>query len=184
MKICNNCGWYNQDSAVSCVKCQDTSFKQMAEAVVEEQPISRPVETTGMATVAFNAESPVISKKSSEQKKFAATVLDAEAYMHRDKEQSCRECRYPIVGNVDYCPNCGAAVCGSTASGQVPVAADENKPVARNLKATVRDVSECLETKSEMFRLVPMDSPDGQSYQMTVGDVVTIGGCRYRFQKS
>ena len=57
----------------------------MAEAVVEEQPISRPVETTGMATVAFNAESPVISKKPSEQKKFAA--VDAASMAERIKTE-------------------------------------------------------------------------------------------------
>ena len=188
MKICNNCGWYNQDSATSCVKCQDTSFKPIADAPSEnESPVSNIDAGTSagnpvMSTVAFNSEGPMLSRQSSKQNKYAATVLDADAVLQSGREQNCRKCRYPIVGNVDYCPNCGATIKSDVESVSERPSVDKDSAPVSSLKATVRDISECMKG-DDVFRLVPIDAPGESAYEMNLGDVISIRGCRYRFQK-
>lgn len=34
MKRCNNCGWFNLDSAVQCEKCEEESFEPVVEEYV------------------------------------------------------------------------------------------------------------------------------------------------------
>lgn len=187
MKRCNNCGWYNQDSAVSCEKCQDVSFKAVVMPEEEAAPVIQPEKAADnpvMETVAFGGGMPAAHDVSSMRRKYAATVLDAGSSVKTEEEITCHKCRYPIVGNVEYCPNCGATVRANAAVNQAP-APQGPKVVDRSaLKATVRDVSDCIgKVDSEVFRLVPVDEPGEHPYELRVGDVVVIGGCRYKFQK-
>lgn len=87
MKRCNNCGWFNVDSAISCDKCGEESF-ELEEVIVEEDSISttngvesqvvdvpKPVEEGvtprnkfAMATVAISSDAPVVPDRVVEQK--------------------------------------------------------------------------------------------------------------------
>ena len=104
MKRCNNCGWFNPDSATICEKCEESSF-DVDEALVESvapvpedvsvpEPVVEPhLKNPMAATVVFAVpEAPVQ----------AASVVDDQA--------SCPKCCYPVSGDVDFCPNCGATI--------------------------------------------------------------------------
>ncbi len=205
MKRCNNCGWFNYDSAERCEKCDDESFEPVvsevstAENVLCENP--EPVEQTEpvkkspiMATVAFGANEPVSPPV---RKSMAATVMDAGAVLRDEAEVHCPKCRYPIIGYVDYCPNCGATVKSGNSGQSIPKitqieVCEEPAPhsglkatvVSSDLKATVRDVPvDLIENDEDVYRLVPVDALGEVSYEMHIGDIVSIGGRRYRFQK-
>lgn len=207
MKRCNNCGWYNHDSAACCEKCEEDSFEPVIEvspepevesevepvpeviAVPEEKPEESPKKNPMMETVAFGAEH-VLPQKPSGNHNFAATVLDATAVLKAENESHCPKCRYPIIGYVEYCPNCGATVKNNSEPGAPPVpkvtkiesCEEVAKPV--DLKATVRDIpDELIKEDPDIFRLVPLDRPGEAPYEMHVGDVIVIGGCRYRLEK-
>ncbi|MBO5419876.1 MAG: hypothetical protein J6A22_07300 [Bacteroidales bacterium] len=222
MKRCNNCGWFNKDSALRCEKCDEDSF----EPVIEEQktesdnqsaaePLAEPIpdsipedlpETNGddssqdntgsvakdviKATVAFGAEE-VVSKPVA--KALAATVMDASAAVSEQVEETaCPKCRYPIVGFVEYCPNCGATI------NRVKVEKKEEpenpksfaKTIAEHchtssLKATVREIPEELVSNEDPdeYKLEPVDALGESPIRMKLDDVVVIGGVKYRFRK-
>lgn len=199
MKRCNNCGWFNLDSAEYCEKCEDDSFEYVASEVdtnvvkddtcVEANPVdvSESVKASSMmATVAFGSAVPV---KQPSHKAMSATVMDTSSLILEDEEVHCPKCRYPIVGLVDYCPNCGATVKSSSVASVSPVATVTRSEACNDmsssmLKATVRDVPEELITDERgVYRLVPMDSLGEAPYEMHIGDVVVIGGRRFKFQK-
>lgn len=186
MKRCNNCGWYNQDSVISCVKCQDCSFEPVLEAAIESvDSASEPVQTISKSisdTVTF--VDATMQNATSMRKKYAATVLDTGAVQMDTKENVCHKCRYPIVGNVDYCPNCGATIKNNSKK-EISTLQKEDKSVSvLSLKATVRDIPESLIEKDEnVYTLISLDAPDKVSFKMRPGDVISIGGQRYKFQK-
>lgn len=149
MKRCNNCGWFNHDSAVYCEKCEDTSFEiedisaesiaepvaEPEQAVASEQaPIDEPVvnpqnQSPMTATVAFSASQNPVQPVPEKHRAMAATVMDASSFVPISDAPvvpevpavpevsdapadpaSCPKCCYPVSGDVDYCPNCGATI--------------------------------------------------------------------------
>lgn len=205
MKRCNNCGWFNYDSAERCEKCDDESFEPIVpEANVAEtsqreyiKPVehSEPVTKSPiMATVAFGSVEPASQPV---RKSMAATVMDANAVLRDEVEVHCPKCRYPIIGAVDYCPNCGATVKSVNSGHQIPkvtrieTCEEASKPsgynanaISSDLKATVRDVPVAMiQEEEDIYRLVPVDVLGEAVYEMHLGDIVSIGGRRYRFQK-
>ena len=182
MKRCNNCGWFNLDSAVECEKCGDESFKPIIEEevqVVEEQPAAvvyveqKEEEMAQEESVVEETDSGVALPHNA----MTSTVMLGTGYINRpDKNSHCPKCRYPIVGNLDCCPNCGATVKNETeATVSEPV---EVKPLEKHReaadksfdpKATVRDLPEDLmadekekekgeKVEKEIYKLVSIDT--------------------------
>lgn len=207
MKRCNNCGWYNLDSAASCEKCEEDSFEPVIEVspesevepeveqvpeiitVPEEKHEESPKRNPMMETVAFSAEH-IVSQMPSDKRKFAATVLDTTTVLKAENDSYCPKCRYPIIGYVAYCPNCGATVKNNPEPGVSPVSKvtkiesseEVTKPV--DLKVTVRDIpEELIKEDPDIFRIVPLDKLGETPYEIHIGDVIVIGGCRYRLEK-
>ena len=199
MKRCNNCGWFNCDSAERCEKCDDESFEPVVSEVnlaeTDQGENSKPVTKSPiMATVAFGSGEPASQPV---RRSMAATVMDAGAVLLDEVEVHCPKCRYPIIGSVDYCPNCGATVKSVNSAQRVPkvtrVETYEEVPkspginanvMSSDLKATVRDVPKTMiEEDKDVYRLVPVDVLGEAVYEMHLGDIVSIGGRRYRFQK-
>ena len=204
MKRCNNCGWFNLDSAVQCEKCEEESFEPVvedrvpaSESVAQEvvsviDVESEPVESVSgtknpmLETVAFGG--PVIAESKPSRKFLAATVMDATAVLDQEKETQCPKCRYPIIGYVEYCPNCGATVKSGTPAPQVTKMETCTDDLPSGLKATVRDIPESMigddtQGSDETYRLVPVDALGEAVITLQPGCVVVIGGRRYRFQK-
>ena len=204
MKRCNNCGWFNLDSAVQCEKCEEESFEPVVEDRVSvTEPVAEcavtmpeakdvPVEHMSekknpmLETVAFGG--PVVSESKPSRKFLAATVMDATAVLDQEKESQCPKCRYPIIGYVEYCPNCGATVKSGTPAPQVTKMETCTDDLPSGLKATVRDIPESMigddtQGSDETYRLVPVDALGEAVITLQPGCVVVIGGRRYRFQK-
>lgn len=216
MKRCNNCGWYNHDSATCCEKCEEESFEPVVEEtpvaepepvkkpepVIEPEPVrmpepepeavavpeEKPAKNPMMETVAFGSAQ--AAPRQQVRKNLAATVMDATAVLRAENENHCPKCRYPIIGFVEYCPNCGATIKNNAEAGAPPVSKvtkiescdDVAKPL--DLKATVRDIpEELVKEDPDMFRLTPVDEPGEASYEMHLGDVIVLGGRRYKFEK-
>lgn len=177
MKRCNNCGWFNLDSATQCEKCEEESFdiieespaeesapvveEPKAEPVVEEpavevaapeEPVAAVVEEPKeesrpkpmMATIAVGAKGVSLPNMESkaEKKNLAATVMDARAALQLDsEEESCPKCCYPISGDMEYCPNCGATIRTKKVADPQPVCkntvAEEQSEPAKVVNATV-----------------------------------------------
>lgn len=177
MKRCNNCGWFNLDSATQCEKCEEESFdiieespaeesapvveEPEAEPVVEEpavevaapeEPVAAVVEEPKeesrpkpmMATIAVGAKGVSLPNMGSkaEKKNLAATVMDARAALQLDsEEESCPKCCYPISGDMEYCPNCGATISTKKVADPQPVCkdtvAEEQSEPAKVVNATV-----------------------------------------------
>jgi hypothetical protein len=65
-------------------------------------------------------------------------------------------------------------------------APSESRPVRRAPKATVREIpAELLSDNQadEVWRLIPVESPDPEILILKPGEIVTIGNRRYKFQK-
>lgn len=123
MKRCNNCGWFNLDSSVECEKCGEDSFEPVIEPapvsepepvvepqpepVVEPEPQPEPEPIVEPEPVAV--EEPVAQP---DRKVLTATIMDVSALFTDDEpqEMNCPKCGYPVVGNVEFCPNCGTTV--------------------------------------------------------------------------
>lgn len=169
MKRCNNCGWFNLDSATQCEKCEEESFdiieespaeesapvveEPKAEPVVEEPTVEvaapeEPKEESHskpmMATIAVGAKGVSLPNMESKAKKknLAATVMDARAELQLDSEESsCPKCCYPISGDMEYCPNCGATIRTKKVADSQPIGkdtvAEEQREPAMMANATV-----------------------------------------------
>lgn len=169
MKRCNNCGWFNLDSATQCEKCEEESFDIIEESPAEEsapvveEPKAEPVveeptvEVTApeepkeeshqkpmMATIAVGAKGVSLPDMGSKAKKknLAATVMDARAELQLDSEESlCPKCCYPISGDMEYCPNCGATIRTKKVADSQPISkdtiAEEQREPAMMANATV-----------------------------------------------
>ena len=207
MKRCNNCGWYNKDTAVCCEKCDEDSFEPIVE-VEDEAPVSEPTPTQSLApdsepviesvheeipvknvmqeTLAFGASAPAHKPV---RQSLAATVMDTSAVMGTPSETKCPKCCYPVIGYVEYCPNCGATIKAgnesTAASETVAKTVAEPRDSKPGLKATVRDIPEELvsEEDTDIYRLVPFDALGEAPVVLKLGDVVVLGGRKYRFQK-
>ena len=145
MKRCNNCGWFNIDSAVKCEKCDEESFELMAPEPTPEptpEPDPEPMPEPVPEVVPEPQPEPVPEPVSEPQtRRFAATVLDASAVLDMEKTVKCPKCCYPIVGYAEYCPNCGATIIKKSALSS-PTKIEESsvegtKNPAPDLKATV-----------------------------------------------
>lgn len=190
-----------------CEKCDEDSFEPIVE-VEDETPVSEPtpvpasdpepeselepvheeipVKNIMQETVAFGVSVPA---HNSVRQSLAATVMDTSAVMGTPSETKCPKCCYPVIGYVEYCPNCGATI----KAGNESVAA--SKTVAKTvvelrdsnpgLKATVRDIPEELvcEEDPDTYRLFPVDAQGEAPVVLKLGDVVVLGGRKYRFQK-
>ena len=123
MKRCCNCGWFNHDSATCCEKCEDTSFEIEDEQVdqiheVDDHEVEVIPETSKpnknafiAATVAFSSSQ---MSQPVEERVVAAAVVDADEdvsdVVSSEDSISCPKCCYPVSGDTDYCPNCGATI--------------------------------------------------------------------------
>ena len=149
MKRCNNCGWFNLDTAVRCEMCDDEGLEHVAvqpsvnaepEKVAEPEPVKESVpqpdpvvsakKKSMMATVAFGAEQASVLPR----KAMTATVMDVNAVVGDETVAGqCPKCNYPVTAEVEFCPNCGATVRKPGERKQAPTQA----PAASGM-ATVR----------------------------------------------
>ena len=233
MKRCNNCGWFNPDTATHCEMC-DEELTGLPVENPQEQSAPAPEEAKAPAepevpappkagnplleTVRF---APAASEEKAVKKNFSATVMDATASLEGEEPVHCPKCRYPVFGFSETCPNCGASlknvlkatvlptppattikdVTEEETAPKAPAAApappfkgtvregaapSESRPVRRAPKATVREIpAELLSDNQadEVWRLIPVESPDPEILILKPGEIVTIGNRRYKFQK-
>ena len=112
MKRCNNCGWFNPDSAERCEMCEEESFELM-------EPVSKPAPAPAPEPVPEPEPAPApepapepAPQPEPQARRFAATVMDVSAVLDLEKDTAvkCPKCCYPVVGYAEYCPNCGATL--------------------------------------------------------------------------
>lgn len=227
MKRCNNCGWFNLDSSSECEKCGENSFELVVESVPESVPLQEeeslsepqpdpsplsqpepelePQPEPEACPVPVAVES--VPQEEISRKAMAATIMDASAFFKDDEpeEVSCPKCRYPIAGEMEFCPNCGTTI--KTVNKQDPPKEEpvpqqqespklSNKTILdnpKNLKATVRDIPEELLCDNapaatvaileKIGSLVPVDGADSDVIEIFENTDITIAGRVYRFQK-
>lgn len=207
MKRCNNCGWFNLDTATRCEMCDEEGLELVAvqpsaaaEPVPEEpHPVVTEKKNPMKATVAFGADA-ALSRKAK-----TATVMDANAVLAEEMVESvqCPKCCYPVTADMEFCPICGTTIRKPEVKEPSSVSEyDIQKTVMvggeivppakklpkglkfKGLKATVRDIpQELIVEDKEVFRLVPVDGLGEAPIEMHLDDIVVISGCRYKFQK-
>lgn len=184
---------------MQCEKCGDESFKSVIEEVSkdEEHSVVKEGEFKEIeeCEVAVNLAQEVDLQCSSMT---STVMMDVGTVLHGDKEVHCPKCRYPIVGDVDYCPNCGTTV--RIVVKEAPVhnlIVDEPNLSVKILgtseksfdpKATVRDVPEEFISvhrvnNDNAFKLVPVDNTGASSIVLELNQIVVLEGRRYRFCK-
>ena len=228
MKRCNNCGWFNLDSATQCEKCEEESFDIIEESPAEEsapvveEPKEEPVveeptvevavpeesvanvveepkeeshQKPMMATIAVGAKGVSLPDMESKAKKknLAATVMDARAELQLDSEESsCPKCCYPISGDMEYCPNCGATIRTKKVADSQPISkdtvAEEQREPAMMANATVamgveESVLPASEDKAAKFAKatvaiggahVATPKPSNKNLKATVREISTL----------
>ena len=157
MKRCNNCGWFNLDSATRCKKCDEESFEiaEVYSEAAEQEPeiaaiLKEESKTEEPAPVVEPEPAPVVVPEpvpapapakpmmatvafgagnhvAQPRKNLAATVMDASAVLADEAPSQCPKCNYPVSGYVEYCPNCGATIRHSVKT-TVPENRVEDKP--------------------------------------------------------
>jgi len=151
---CNNCGWFNPDTATHCEMCDEELAGLPIEKPVEigddneRVPTSEPLEDTHALENSQSPSSPMMEtvrmKNSGPQKQnssFSATVLDSSSVFNTEESVQCPKCRYPVYGFVDTCPNCGASLKRAMqdapqVSSSVPArTVPELEPVSKNMPA-------------------------------------------------
>lgn len=196
MKRCNNCGWFNLDSAVQCEKCGEKSFKS---AIVEGSKVEEQhdvVEDSELKEIKEDkpAENQEVNRS---RNSMASTVMvGVGGGLHGDNDFHCPKCRYPIVGDVDYCPNCGTTVRINAEETHINSLGDEPELSVKiqgasvksfDPKATVRDFPEELisvhKVNDNVFKLVPVDNTGANSIVLELDQIVVLEGRRYRFCK-
>lgn len=182
------------------------SLVELEEVVKIEESTVTPVNKGLMATIALGVE------RSSEfsRKNLGATVMDVTAVLKSEVPSQCPKCNYPISGYVEYCPNCGYTIRTigvSTYDKSKDVASNAKEPLASTvmlnepfarfsqtpaitvkdvaLKATVRDIPTefICEATPVLYSLEPIAGIGESSATLSVGDVVSIEGQRYRIKK-
>ena len=200
MKRCNNCGWYNRNELTKCEKCGEPLGLPIEEEIQAEEESSK-------------APSPEPARPA---RNYSATMRDAGAALKAAEGEPgirvCPKCSYPLAGDDEICPNCGAKLRGTTrkdASHAAPVAAPaaaqnpfnatvRDFPVSHSPqvpkahaavgKETMREIPKALmqeepEPTREIFKLVSVSDPNYPDIYLSVGDIVTIGNRRFRFEK-
>mgnify|MGYP002624971379 CR=1 FL=1 len=146
MKRCDNCGWYNPDKLSQCEKCGEPLGDYTLPEPEEQDP-----QPAGEAS--FTPAHPLseTEPKPSRNKEYAKTLryVDPGAPFASEAEEeaapgTCPKCHYPVIGNPDSCPNCGAVLRRNTrkdASHAVPrQPAESRQPAVPNpMNATIRD---------------------------------------------
>ena len=118
---CNNCGWFNLNTATSCEKCGEALDLTLVEEPKEE--LHEPSDTPAPSPASPLAETePKLMNKTvrlgedevapQPKKGYGATVLDAGAVIKEMEEDVsyCPKCRYPLVSHPEFCPNCGTTL--------------------------------------------------------------------------
>ena len=237
MKRCDNCGWYNPDSMSVCGKCGEP----LADIIEPEEPVQQSDEAgnygfTPAHPLSETEPRPVPYETRKELSK-TLRYVDPDAPLASGNEAadgSCPKCHYPVAGNPEVCPNCGASLRRNTRkdarSMQAPAAQQAQQRVSPGMMATVRDgvpaaraavqpsqqgsfgkstirdvpgnrqgapaypaypAAQAPEpvqgpqvtSNAETFRLVPLADTVTPVVYLREGDIVTIGGKRYRFVK-
>lgn len=157
MKRCDNCGWYNPDTAQKCEKCGE-KLPEFTEPERQESPAEPAApDFTPAHPLAQTEPRPVPGerRRPRSQGNYAATMLNAGVAFDAPEAASaapgvCPKCHYPIAGNPETCPNCGASLRRNTrqdashASSQ-PVqpepAPQPVQPRQNQMMSTIRDGS-------------------------------------------
>lgn len=166
---CNNCGWFNLDSAKRCEMCDEEltglpieNLNFTGEENDSEKDdhhaadaVPNPVESSPMMeTVRLQEEVKVEVPSPS----MTQTVLDASAILASEEPVECPKCRYPVFGYAETCPNCGASLKSAMSErhpvqdvpaltvkedGQIPdpAPAPAVTPQSNLLKGTVREMA-------------------------------------------
>lgn len=126
MKRCNNCGWFNLDSATHCEKCDDESFESVAES---------PQELEGAVPSEKGVDEPQVkTSEVVEVKSMEGASVQSENIASKEEEKSSTEGQ--VKRNMI---NATIAFGGDTPN---PMAKNEPKQSNhRGLAATVMDVS-------------------------------------------
>ena len=104
-------------------------------AAPKVEVVSKPQNPKAMKATVMDASSVLESMASSEPEKPA--VAEAPAVPEAPvATSSCHKCRYPISGNVEYCPNCGATIRNNN-----PRATVRTQPLQGDISATVSEQS-------------------------------------------
>ena len=230
---CNNCGWFNPDTATHCEMCEEeltglpienpaVQASEKEQEPVKEQatepvhPPVPPVANPMLETVRF---APAGHDSAKPKPSFSATVMDATSLVKEDEPVHCPKCRYPIFGYAEVCPNCGsslknvmketvipvspaltvkdtveekdpsqapASVLKGTVMEKAPQASTAGKPERRAPRATVREIPSDLissDPAEEVWRMIPVESPDTEIIILRPGEIVAIGNRRYKIQK-
>lgn len=198
MKRCDNCGWFNVDSAVQCEKCGDESFKSAIEDGMKVEEQTDVVGEFELKVIEEDeiSENPVQEASQSRNSMASTVMMDVGAVPHGDNDVHCPKCRYPIVGDVGYCPNCGTTV-GVIAKEkhinslivtepELSVKIQSASKKSLDPKATVRDIPEELinghGVNENVFKLVPIDA-GASPIVLDLDQIVVLEGRRYRFCK-
>ena len=128
---CNNCGWFNLNTATSCEKCGEALDLTLVEEPKEE--LHEPSDTPAPSPASPLAETePKLMNKTvrlgedevapQPKKGYGATVLDAGAVIKEMEEDVsyCPKCRYPLVSHPEFCPNCGTTLRRDTRKDLLP----------------------------------------------------------------
>ena len=165
---CNNCGWFNLDSAKRCEMCdeeltglpiENPNFTGEEKDSAEDNPyaadsVSNPVESNPMMeTVRLEKEVKVEVPSPS----ITQTVLDASAVLASEEPVECPKCRYPVFGYAEACPNCGASL---------KSAMSERHPVQDVPAFTVKE-----DSKIPDHAPAPADTPQSKLLKGTVREM-------------
>lgn len=179
MKRCDNCGWYNSDARTTCEKCGE----RLGESIEAE----RPPQASDNPSAGFEPAHPLAQtepkpqteprQRPARQSRWSATMRVTEGVLDSVKEEPapgvCPKCHYPVAGNPETCPNCGAPLRRSTrkdassavrqeAPAPAPAPAPVQQPVQpqNNFgKATIRD------PRAAMASAAPAPAPVQQPVQ-------------------
>ena len=163
MKRCDNCGWFNPDSAKVCEKCESDlsgieptvqDFSESAEDMDEPVPGTQPLhelssppddvieedfKSVDLRKTVRKDES--IENTGNGKHEYTKTVLDTSHIMEQDDEpEFCPKCRYPLARDLEFCPNCGVTLRRAykrPGNGHSP--SEEGERVPGGLKSTVMD---------------------------------------------
>ena len=173
---CNNCGWFNPDTATHCEMCEEELTGQPVENLVEQTAANttgkpdispneektkvQPVGNTMLETVRFAAA------PDSRAKNFSATVMDASSILDHSEPLQCPKCRYPVSGYTETCPNCGTSLKKLMKETVLPSSPamtvkesveepEEKAPVQDAFKGTVREAPLAVNPASGQGRRAP-----------------------------
>lgn len=125
---CNNCGWFNPDTAKHCEMCDESLTGLPIENPVEQAAPKTPVQEPVPVKEPVPAKEPKVEKTATPassnpmmetvrmaspaapKPSFSATVMDIGAVRTMGEPVHCPKCRYPVYGFTETCPNCGSSL--------------------------------------------------------------------------